>query len=190
MKIAILYGSVRSDRQGIKSAKFFYNKLAERGHDAVIVEPKEYPLDFLDKMHKEYPEGKAPENMEKIHKILDESDGFVIVSGEYNHSIPPALKNMLDHFQTEYYFKPSAINSYSAGTFGGVRVAVHLRAVLAELGMPSIPSLFPVSKIQDAFDDDGNALDKAYERRIGRFLDEFEWYLRAYKKEREISTPY
>ncbi len=97
---------------------------------------------------------------------------------------------MLDHFQTEYYFKPSAINSYSAGTFGGVRVAVHLRAVLAELGMPSIPSLFPVSKIQDAFDDDGNALDKAYERRIGRFLDEFEWYLRAYKKEREISTPY
>ena len=128
--------------------------------------------------------------MEKIHKILDESDGFVIVSGEYNHSIPPALKNMLDHFQAEYNFKPSAIVCYSAGTFGGVRVAIHLRAVLAELGTPSIPSLFPVSKIQDGFDTDGNALDKAYDRRIVRFLDEFEWYLRAYKKERNIETPY
>ncbi len=190
MKIAILYGSVRTDRQGIKAARFFLNKLSERNHNAVIVKPNEFPLPFLDKMHKEYPKGKAPENMEKIHDILENSDGFVIVSGEYNHSIPPALKNMLDHFQSEYFFKPSAIASYSAGTFGGVRVAVHLRAVLSELGMPSIPSLFPISKIQDAFDDKGNAVDKAYERRIERFLDEFEWYLRAFKHEREISTPY
>jgi len=190
MKIAILYGSVRSDRQGIKAAKFIQNRLTERNHHAVIIDPKESPLPFLDKMHKEYPKGKAPEIMEKIHNILDESDGFVIVSGEYNHSIPPALKNMLDHFQPEYFFKPSAIVSYSAGTFGGVRVAVHLRAILAELGTPSIPSLFPVSKIQDAFDADGNALDKAYDGRIVKFLDEFEWYLRAYKKERDCGTPY
>ena len=141
-------------------------------------------------MHKEYDSGNAPEVMERIHKILDNSDGFVIVSGEYNHSIPPALKNMLDHFQAEYNFKPSAIACYSAGTFGGVRVAMHLRAVLAELGTPSIPSLFPISKIQDAFDDKGNALEKSYDRRIIRFLDEFEWYLRAYKKERDIEMPY
>jgi len=190
MKIAILYGSVRSGRQGIKVAKFILNKLIERNHSAEIIDPKEFPLPFLDKMYKEYPAGKAPEIMEKIHKILNESDGFVIISGEYNHSIPPALKNMLDHFQAEYYFKPSAIACYSAGTFGGVRVAVHLRAVLAELGMPSIPSLFPISKIQDAFDVDGNVINKAYDRRAVRFLDEFEWYLRAYKTERDIGTPY
>lgn len=190
MRIAILYGSVRSDRQGIKAVKFIQNKLTERNHNGVIIDPKEFPLPFLDKMHKEYPAGKAPENMEKIHNILDESDGFIIVSGEYNHSIPPALKNMLDHFQAEYNFKPSAIACYSAGIFGGVRVAVHLRAVLAELGMPSIPSLFPISKIQDAFNDNGNAVDKVYDRRIVRFLNEFEWYLRAYKNERDNGIPY
>ncbi len=190
MKIAILYGSVRADRQGINAAKFIQNRLTERNHHAVIIDPKEFPLPFLDKMHKEYPKGEAPEIMDKIHKILDDSDGFVIVSGEYNHSIPPVLKNMLDHFQAEYNFKPSAIVSYSAGAFGGVRVAVHLRAVLAELGTPSIPTLFPVSKIQDAFDANGNAHDKAYDGRIVRFLDEFEWYLRAYKKERDNGTPY
>ena len=84
-------------------------------------------------------------------------DGFVIVSGEYNHGIPPALKNLLDHFLEEYFFRPSAIVCYSAGSFGGVRAAMQLRMTLAELGMPSIPSLFPVPKVQDAFDDDGQA---------------------------------
>lgn len=190
MKTAILYGSVRSDRQGIKAAKFIQNKLTERGHKATIIEPKEFPLPFLDKMHKEYPTGEAPETMEKIHMILSKSDGFMIVSGEYNHSIPPALKNMLDHFQSEYYFKPSAIACCSASTFGGVRMAMHLRAILAELGMPSIPSLFPIPKIQDAFDHEGNTIDKAYDRRVVRFLDEFEWFLHAYKNQRSKGTPY
>lgn len=188
MKIAILYGSVRSGRQGIKAARFIKTKLTERKHDANIIDPAELPLPFLDKMHKEYPEGTAPETMEKIHKVLLEADGFVVVAGEYNHSIPPALKNTLDHFQSEYHYKPSAIVSYSAGTFGGVRVAVHLRAVLAELGMSSIPATFPISKIQDAFDEQGNALEKAYDRRIVRFLDEFEWYIRALKNERKLNS--
>ena len=62
-------------------------------------------------MYKEYAKGTAPEPMETISAKLNDSDGFLLVTGEYNHSIPPALKNMLDHFQREYYFKPSAIAS-------------------------------------------------------------------------------
>ena len=53
---------------------------------------------------------------------------FAIVSGEYNHGIPPGLKNLLDHFLEEYFFRPSAIVCYSAGQFGGVRAAMQLRA--------------------------------------------------------------
>ncbi len=55
MRIAILYGSVRSDRQGIKAARFIQNKLTKRSHSAQIIDPKELPLQFLDKMCKEYP---------------------------------------------------------------------------------------------------------------------------------------
>ena len=190
MNTAVIYGSNRSDRQGIKAAKFIINKLSEKGHEVVLVDTKEYQLPFLDKMHKEYKPGKAPEKMEKIHQIFEKADGFVIVSGEYNHSIPAALKNTLDHFQSEYNFKPSAIVSYSAGPFGGLRVAVHLRAVLAELGMPSIPSIFPVSAVQNAFDDNGNALDKNYDKRVVRFINEFEWYMQALKNQRKTGVPY
>ncbi len=190
MKIAVIYGSNRSDRQGIKAAKFVVNKLKERNLETILIDTKEYELPFLDKMHKEYPKGQAPETMERIHKILKGADGYVIVSAEYNHSIPAVLKNLLDHFQSEYYFKPSAIVSYSAGPFGGMRVAMHLRAVLAELGMPSIPSIFSVSGIYESLNERGEAVDKNYNKWVVRFIDEFEWYVSAFKTQREVGVPY
>ncbi len=58
---------------------------------------------------------------------------------------------------------------------------ITLRAILAELGSPSIPSAFPIPKIGEAFDNDGNPQDPAYDKRIARFLDEFEWYSNALK---------
>ena len=118
------------------------------------------------------------------------ADAFVVVSGEYNHSIPPALSNLLDHFLEEYFFRPSAIVCYSAGAFGGVRAAMQLRAMLCELGTPSIPSLFPIPKVQDAFDEDGTPRDEAYPRRIVRFLDELEWYANALREARKGGVPY
>lgn len=69
-----------------------------------------------------------------------------------------------------------------------MRALITLRAILAELGTPSIPSSFPVSRVGSAFDEHGNALDEAYNRRIGKFLDEYEWYLHALKAARRGDT--
>ena len=129
-------------------------------------------------------DGKAPEAMQKVAEILVAADGYIIVSAEYNHSIPAALKNLLDHYQSEYLYKPSGIVTYSAGPFGGVRALVNLRGILAELGTPSIPSAFPISQIHSAFDADGNSLDTPYDERVVKFLDEFEWYANALRRER------
>jgi len=181
LNTAVIYGSARRGRQGIKAARFVTRKLEERGHSVTLVDSLEHQLPFLDLMHKEYEAGKAPEAMQAVGEILEAADGFVIVSAEYNHSVPAALKNLLDHFQSEYLYKPSAIITYSAGPFGGVRALINLRAILAELGTPSIPSAFPISRIQGAFDDEGNLLDQAYDERIVKFLDEFEWYANALK---------
>jgi len=189
-KILVFYGSVRSARQGIKAALFVVNKLKERGHDVELIDALEYKLPMLDKMYKEYEPGKAPENIEKLAQKIKGADGYVIVSGEYNHSVQPGLKNMLDHFMEEYFFKPSAIACYSGGPFGGVRAGVHLRAVLCEVGMSSIPSMFAMSKVRDSFDENGKAIDEAYDRRIVKFLDEFEWYVSALKLQREKGVPY
>ena len=189
-KTVILYGSVRRDRRGIGAARFIQAQLTARGHETVLVDPLEEGLPLLDRMYKEYKPGEAPANLDRLAGLYRAADGFVIVSAEYNHGIPPALKNLLDHFLEEYFFRPSAIASYSAGAFGGVRAAMQLRMTLSECGMPSIPSIFAIPKVQDAFEPDGAAKDPAYDRRIARFLDEFEWYQRAFQAERAKGTPY
>jgi NAD(P)H-dependent FMN reductase len=188
LNIAVIYGSARQVRQGIKAARFVIHKLEQRGHFATLVDSLEYPLPFLDQMYKEFEEDAASSEMQSIGRILEAADGFIIVSAEYNHSIPAALKNLLDHYQSEYLYKPSGIVTYSAGPFGGVRALVNLRAILAELGTPSIPSAFPVSHIHSAFDDDGHPLVQAYDERVIKFLDEFEWYTRALRHARTLES--
>ena len=104
LKVALVYGSVRESRQGIKAVKFIENKLKERGHDVTLIDPLEYNLPFLNNMYKEYEKGKAPEHLEKLATIFKESDCVVVVTAEYNHLPPPALLNLLDHFMEEYFF--------------------------------------------------------------------------------------
>jgi NAD(P)H-dependent FMN reductase len=96
-------------------------------------------------------------------------------------------QRLLDHFLEEYFFRPSAIVCYSAGVYGGVRAAMQLRMTLGELGMPSIPSLFPIGKVGQALAEDGLAQDPALERRVGRFLDELAWQGRRMKSSGSIS---
>ncbi len=190
LTISIIYGSVRTDRQGILAAKYLEKKLLERDITVHFIDPLEYKLPLLDKMFKEFAPGKAPEAMQIISDYFKDSDGFLVVTGEYNHSIPPALKNTLDHFQREYYFKPSAIASYSVGSFGGVRAAEHLRSVLGELGMPSISSILPFPLIGSLFGDDLTPKNERTESSTKRFIDEFVWYTEAFKKQRETGLPY
>ncbi|MDX1595890.1 MAG: NADPH-dependent FMN reductase [Nitrosopumilaceae archaeon] len=187
-KIVVIVGSVRNERQGIKVAKWVLNYLKQRNHTVNLIDPLELDLPLLDKMYKEMKN--PPEKLQNMHTLLKEADGIVPVTPEYNHSISSALKNTLDYFLEEYFFKPSAIVSYSVGPFGGILAGNHLRQVLAELGAPAIPSQLPISKVKQVFDDDGNLLDENYERRIKKFVDEFEWYIEAMAKQREKGTPY
>ncbi|WP_131195009.1 NADPH-dependent FMN reductase [Lichenihabitans psoromatis] len=190
LTIPVLLGSVRRDRQGIKAARLLMSELTKRGHEAVLVDPLELQLPLLDRMYKEHPKGEAPDNLERLATLYRRADGFMIVSAEYNHGIPPALKNLLDYFLEEYFWRPSGIVCYSAGQFGGVRAAMQLRMVLSELGMPSIPSLMPIPKIGQALADDGTPSDERTLKSLDRFLDEFEWYAAALKRQKLQGTPY
>jgi NAD(P)H-dependent FMN reductase len=189
--IPVILGSVRSDRQGIKAARFIVRQLQARGHHPVLVDPLEKQLPLLDRMYKEYPAGQAPAVLEALATLYRRADGFMIVTAEYNQSVPPALKNLLDHFLEEYFWRPSAIVSYSAGRFGGVRAAVALRTILAELGMPSIPSILAIPAIGTAMSDDGTPTEPWIDTAAARFLAEFAWYAEALAVKRALGpTPY
>jgi NAD(P)H-dependent FMN reductase len=191
MKFVVVYGSVRRARQGIRAVRFVTQQLRERGHEVVLFDPLELRLPLLDRMYKEYEPGQAPDPLPWMAGEITSSDGVVVVTGEYNHSPPPALSNTLDHFLEEWSWRPSAIVCYSAGPYGGVRAAVHLRAMLAELGMSSIPSLLAIGKLADQLDEEGRPSDDGgLLRRAGRFLDELEWYAQALGRRRAEGTPY
>jgi len=187
----VILGSVRRDRQGIKAARYIIDKLEARGDEAVLIDPCEKELPLLDRMYKEHPKGEAPPLLEELAELYRRADGFVIVTAEYNQSVPPALKNLLDHFLEEYFWRPSAIVSYSAGRFGGVRAAMALRTILPEMGMPSVPSVLSIPGIGTALNDDGTTNEAWIDKAAGRFLEEFEWYAKALKVQRQAEgTPY
>lgn len=196
MVVAVLLGSVRSERMGDRAAKWAMAQLEARGHEAVLVDAAKLKLPLLDKMWKEIKKD-PPAKYKKLHETLAELaklyarvDGFCVVSAEYNHSIPPALTNLIDYFLEEYFFRPSAIVCYSATPFGGVRAAMQLRTLLAEVGMSSIPSVQSVPSIESALSVEGIALTQELAEKSGAFFDEFDWYMRAMKAERVKGIPY
>jgi NAD(P)H-dependent FMN reductase len=190
LSVAVLLGSVRRDRMGSRAARLVTRELERRGHEVHLVDPLELKLPLLDRMYKEHPAGRAPRKLEKLARLYRKVDGFLVVSGEYNHGIPPALKNLLDHFLEEYFWRPSGIVCYSAGGFGGVRAAMQLRMTLAELGMSSVPSLLPIPRIGQLLDEDGVAREEIVNRSASRFLDEFLWHASALAEARASGTPY
>jgi NAD(P)H-dependent FMN reductase len=190
-KTVVFYGSYRRDRNGIRAARFVLNQLSQREHEAVFADALVYDFGLLDRMYKEYGPDQAPTKMEELAEHIRTADGFVIVAGEYNHSIQPGLSNLMDHFLEEYYFRPAGIVSYSVGGFGGVRAAIQLRSFLGEMGMPTISSMFAISQITDSLDLDGQPQNESLTKRFGSFLNELEWYEEALQRQRQAKgTPF
>ncbi len=186
--IAVFVGSVRRDRKGIRVARWIERKLQERSHNVYFIDPMELDLPLLDRMYKEM--DNPPEKLVDLRNKLKDAEGYVPVTPEYNRSTSSALKNTLDYFLEEYYFKPSAIVSYSPGMFGGISAAQQLRLIFAELGAPSIPSSFVIPKVHKVFDEMGNLVDESYDKRVNKFLEEFDWYVNALANQRALGTPY
>jgi NAD(P)H-dependent FMN reductase len=109
-KTLVFYGSYRSDRQGLKAVKFMINQLKLRNHEVVFADAMHYDFGILNRMYKEYKKDQAPQKMEELATHIRTADGFVVVGGEYNHSIQPGLSNLMDHYLEEYYLKKQVIS--------------------------------------------------------------------------------
>jgi len=190
--ILVFYGSYRSDRMGIRLADYVVAGLQARGANAELVDAKALDLPMLDRMYKEYPKGEAPAVLEDLAGRIRKADAFVFVTGEYNWGPQPGLKNLTDHFLEEWFWRPAAIASYSAGRFSGVRSAVVWHAILSEMGMVVISSTLAVGPISQTLDPEGKptgsagaSLDKAFPR----FADDLAWWTEAAREQRARKPP-
>ena len=146
-RILVFYGSYRSDRMGIRLAEFLVERLRRRGEAVELVDAKAVNLPMLDRMYKEYPPGEAPEPLEQLAGQIRDADGFVFVTGEYNWGVQPGLKNLTDHFLEEWFWRPAAIASYSAGRLSGARASTAWHGTLSEMGMVVVSSTIAVGPI-------------------------------------------
>lgn len=191
-RILVLYGSYRSDRMGIRLAQFVIDRLRRRGEDVELVDAKAIGLPMLDRMYKEHPKGQAPEPLEKLATQIREADGFVFVTGEYNWGIQPGLKNLTDHFLEEWFWRPAAIVSYSAGRFSGARAATAWHGTLSEMGMVVVSSTIGVGPIGQSLSEAGEPTGEggaALERAFPRFADDLLWWIEAAKAQRARKKP-
>jgi NAD(P)H-dependent FMN reductase len=164
MKFLIFLGTVRDStpprpaRLGARVARACLACLESRysEHDFELIDPLDYPLDTVFKPHFAYAKDKAPSGLNILAEKIASSDGFIMISPEYNHSMSPALSNLLNHFGSSLFsYKPSAIVTYSSGQWGGMRAAVGMRTFLSELGCLSVSSMIHVPKAQDVFTVEG-----------------------------------
>jgi NAD(P)H-dependent FMN reductase len=191
-RILVLYGSYRSDRMGIRLADYIVSGLRQRGNDVELIDAKAIGLPMLDRMYKEFPKGQAPSNMEALAEKIRSADAFVFITGEYNWGVQPGLKNLTDHFLEEWFWRPAAIASYSAGRFSGARAATTWHGTLAEMGMVVISSSIAVGPVAQTLSAEGRPIGEAgqnLERAFVRFADDLAWWTEAAKMQRARKTP-
>ncbi len=192
MSILVFYGSYRVDRMGIRLANYIIRQLARRTGDVELVDAKAVNLPMLDRMYKEYRKGEAPANLEALAQKIKAADGFVFVTGEYNWGIQPGLKNLTDHFLEEWFWRPAAIASYSAGRLSGARASTAWHGTLSEMGMVVISSTIAVGQIGHALSVEGEPVGeggKALEASFPRFADDLAWWIEAAKAQRQRKPP-
>lgn len=185
MNVVLILGSVRDSRIG-GNVLLKVKSLIDISYDITVVDPLDYHLPLL---NKRYFEMTDPEPVfSKLHKIFSEADGFILVTAEYNHGIPPAMKNMLDHFGNEFKHKACGIVSYSDGAVGGARATEQLRLVCSTLGMPPVGMSPCWGLAHKSNAPEGKSFHENFERQFKVFLKEFDWYVNALSNHRKLSS--
>src|ERR1700753_282084 len=151
-RILVFYGSYRFDRMGIRLAHYVVSELSARGADVELIDAKAVGLPILERMYKEYPRGTAPAALEQLAEKIRSADGFVFITGEYNWGIAPGLKNLTDRFLEEWFWRPAAIASYSAGRLAGARSSYAWHNTLSGMGMVVISSTLAVGPLGEELD--------------------------------------
>ena len=191
-RILVFYGSYRSDRMGIRLAHYAVSALKARGNDVELIDAKSIGLPMLDRMYKEYAPGTAPAMLQGLAEKIVAADGFVFVAGEYNWGPQPGLKNLTDHFLEEWFWRPAAVLSYSAGPIGGARSNLTWHGILSEMGMLVVSSTINVDTIAEALDENGRPSGESgarLDRAFRRFADDLAWWTEAAKQQRQRRKP-
>jgi NAD(P)H-dependent FMN reductase len=176
LNLPILLGTNRQLRKSVFVAKWLMGEIEKRTDiNTRLFDVADFALphnDYGQEIKAQFPEWRD---------AIVQADGLIIVSPEYNHGYPGALKTVLDLLLREYIHKSVAFVGVSAGPWGGTRVIEALVPMVRELGLAVTFTDLNFPFVQKTFDERGEILDSAFEKRGKDFLDELVWMARALK---------
>ncbi|WP_242928857.1 NADPH-dependent FMN reductase [Pontibacter vulgaris] len=177
--IAIISSSVRTGRNTHRVALFLKKYIEKQQLATVeILDLKKYNFPVFDERLK-YQKEPSEQTLDFADRI-NKADGVIIATPEYNGGYPASLKNVVDLLYEEWHRKPIGLATVSDGVFGGTQVMTSLQFSLWKIRAWVVPAMFPVPKVQETFDENGNPSDKTgTEKRAKRFLDEILWCIEA-----------
>ena len=179
--ISIISASVRTGRNSHRVALYFEKYLAENNlAETEMIDLMEYNFPLFEE-RLQFQASPLPQTLEFAQKIKD-SEGIIIVTPEYNGGYPASLKNVIDLLLEEWRHKPIAIATVSAGPFAGTQALISLQFTLFKIKVWTITEMFSVAKVQDNYDESGNAINKeATDKIAAGFIKELLWCIKADK---------
>ncbi len=177
IKVAMIYGSVRTGRLCDAVAGWVADRVEARD---------DYTLDIIDPLAVGLTDlrGADDEVNEAVAERLARADAFIVVTPEYNHGFPAALKHFIDGFNEPWHGKPVAFVSYG-GLSGGSRAVEQLRQVFAELHATTVRQVVSFPNVWAHFDEQHRWLDmERADRNLGKLLAQLRWWASALRDAR------
>ncbi len=190
-KIAVIIGSTRPTRFGDKPAAWIADHAKARGDiDVEIVDLADYPLPLFDAPASDFWMPTPNEVAAKWQAKLNEFDGYIFVTAEYNRSITGALKNAIDWAYKPFIKKAAAFVGY--GSVGGARAIEHLRNIMVETQAVPVrhaihiggSDFIPLMMGQKTWDETKGKFDMF----VPDMLDNLVWWTKATKAAREADA--
>ncbi len=189
-KIGIILSTTRQGRFSERVARWVHGIASARGDaEYEIVDLREFPLPFFDAVGSPRFVPVTDEEQLRFTRRIAGYDGYIVVTAEYNHTVPAVLSNALTYIFSEMEHKPVAFAAY--GTAGGARAVEHLRGLVVELS--AVPTRLAIhinmEPLIGMLREGKDFGDYEYLAPTATMmLDELRWYTRTLKNGREAET--
>jgi NAD(P)H-dependent FMN reductase len=182
-KLHIIIGSTRPGRAADLVAPWVIDRAKNHGSfDVEVLDLRDWPLPMFTETFEtigdfNHPTYSSPIVRSWNHKIA-EADAFLVITPEYNHSVPAVLKNAVDSVFLSFAFrnKPIAAVGYSGGIAGGVRAIEHLAQIAVEAEMVPLRTTTIFPQVFQSFTADRQPVNPVAEISLRIALDDLKWW--------------
>lgn len=182
--IQVIVGTTRPGRVGRKIADWYLQAAQQRTDMTFeLIDLAEIDLPLLDESHSAKSGHYEHEHTKKWSERITKADGYVWVTGEYNHGVPAPLKNALDYLYSEWNRKPVAFVGY--GGLGAARAVEQLVSIASELKMAPLGERVSIVDVWFALDEQGTVKQEFVKSDLTHQFDELSWWAQALKAARE-----